>query len=443
MALNVSLEQPEEPGGHRTDRRQQMSDVVVIGAGIIGLGIAFELSQRGASVTLVDRREPGRGASRGNTGWIVPSLSAPIPAPGLIRTSLAWLTDPDAPLRIPPTSLPRLAPWLLRFLGYCNRSSYQAGLGVVGCLNAETLRAFAAWRSAGLEFEWRRNGILFTALNPTYLDHIAENLEYLEPFGYDAPTRLEGRELRDVEPALRPEVETAVLVESDAHVRPEALVESLCRSLRSTGTSIRSGEAVRSVRTIDRRILAVETDRGAISGSWFVIAAGAWSGDIAAMTGVRLPVASGKGYSVTIERPALALRRPLYLGEARVACSPFDGANRFAGMMELTGDDETIEPRRLLGMGDSISRFLAGWDTGTRRRAWAGLRSLAPDGLPLLGALPGYENAVVATGHGMLGVTMAPVTGRIVAELLCDGKSSIDISALRPDRFGPASRIMS
>jgi D-amino-acid dehydrogenase len=412
-----------------------MSDVVVIGAGLIGLGVAFELSLRGARVTLVDRGRPGGAASAGNTGWIVPSLSGPIPAPGVVRSSLGWMLGSDAPLRIPPRIMPGLVPWLLSFLSYCNRRDYHAGLLAVGRLNARVWDGFDAWRSAGLTVDIRRDGILFTALDPDALDHIRDDLAALQPYGFSAPVTLHGRDLREAEPALRPDIETGVLVESDGHVRPEHLADALHFSLIEHGATFRVGEHVRSMGRSVQRIDRIETDRGTIRGDWFVLAAGAQSSEIAATAGLSLPVISGKGYSVTVTQPETALRRPLYLSDARIACSPYSGANRFAGLMELGVQSATIEPRRALAMIDGASRFLTGWERGASRRLWAGNRALTPDGVPVIGSPMGYDNLVVATGHGMLGVTMATITAQAVADIISDGVSDLDIEALHPDRF--------
>jgi D-amino-acid dehydrogenase len=158
------------------------------------------------------------------------------------------------------------------------------------------------------------------------------------------------------------------------------------------------------------------------------------------MVGVRLPVESGKGYSITIEQPVVELTQPLYLAEAMVGVSPFDSGLRIAGTMELSGISEGVNARRLASLRRSTSHFLTAWPRGEREVEWAGMRPLTPDGLPLLGRVPTTENLFVATGHSMLGVTLAPVTGLMMAELIANGHQHSELHPFDPGRFVSGAR---
>ncbi len=179
----------------------------------------------------------------------------------------------------------------------------------------------------------------------------------------------------------------------------------------------------------------VVTTGGEVPGDRFLIASGAWSASLARMAGFHLPVQCGKGYSVTVTEPAVRLRRPLYLGEAKLGVTPFRNALRIAGTMELAGISEALDPRRLEAIRASADQFLVGWRQGKSEEEWAGMRPVTPDGLPAIGRAPGYDNLYVATGHAMLGVTLAPATGVAMAELIHSGNADVDLRPFDPNRF--------
>ena len=413
-----------------------MSRVVVVGAGIIGLMCAYELRRSGLEVTLLDRSEPGTGCSRGNMGWIVPSFARPLPAPGLVRTSLRWMFDRASPLHIKPRVDLDLARWLWHFWRHCNERDYHAGLRALAPLAAPTMEILDRLYSEGLEFEMHRSGVLFLFLTRASRDEVQRNLESMTPDGDGAPRRLERDEVREMEPRVRPEVAGGIFLPQERHVRPESLVAGLLSQLQTLGVEMRAGVDVTSVRVHDRRATAMVTGTGDVGGDLFLLTAGAWSGRLARSMGVHLPIQGGKGYSITIERPVWQPAHALYLDEARVAWSPFEGHVRIGGTMEFSGLETSLDRRRLDALRVAAGRYLSEWPTGVRETEWAGLRPLAPDGLPVLGRLPAYDNVFVAAGHGTLGVTLAPSTALVMGQLMRTGVSDIDLTAFRPDRFG-------
>ncbi len=407
---------------------------VVIGAGIIGLSVAVELIWRGARVTVVDPREPGSAASDGNTGWVVPALSAPVPTPGLPTQVARWMLEHDSPFRLDLSHVRGNARWLRQFWGHCNPLSHRQGLLALGRLNAESYSGFSRWLENGLTFEWRQPGVTFVSRDAAAIEHVADELKSLEHWGYEQPQWLLDDALRRLHPELSADVAAGVRARREQVVRPESVIAALRAIVDDAGRVIRG--SVQDVQHAGGRIVQVETDSGeCIAADAVVIAAGAWSAKVGKCLGTHLPVLAGKGYSITVENPELQLAGPLYLADAKIACTPFDGANRFAGMMELTGPDDSINPARLATMANHLDQALPGWELGSRRIAWSGLRPMTPDGLPIIGKVPTFENVYAATGHGMLGVTMAPVTGAIIAELIVNGESSHDISAFEAGRF--------
>lgn len=407
-----------------------------MGAGVIGLLCAFELRQRGFDVIVVDKDEPGAGASRGNAGWIVPSLSGPVPQPGLVWTSLKWMLRPDSPLYIQPAALPRLLGWLWSFWRHCNAAAYGAGLAAVARLNRDTMDLFDRLAEAGVAFEMHRSGLLFVFAKPGSLDHLLSDLAAIERFGFGPARRLSADEVRELEPALRSDVAGGVLAEHDRHVRPESLVAGLVDWLRARGVRFLVPRRATSWKVKNGRVLGIDTDRGYLAADQVLLAGGAETGLLARQAGFRLPMQAGKGYSLTVERPRLVLRRPLYLEEARIACSPFDGALRISGTMELSGINRRLDPRRVEALSRNADRYLPGWREGDGVSVWTGMRPLLPDGLPAIGRAPGYENLFVAVGHAMLGVTLGPATAVAVADLMTRGESGYDLRPFDPGRFG-------
>jgi D-amino-acid dehydrogenase len=410
-----------------------MQRAVIVGSGIIGLGIAVELVWRGVHVTLVDPRAPGTGASDGNTGWVVPALSAPIPAPGLPSQAVRWMLKQHSPFRIDFPNLAKQLPWLVSFWKHCDETSHRQGLLAQGRLNADSYQGFRRWADRGLGFEWEESGVTFVADDESTIEHVAEEMCVLSAWGYKSVERLDAPTLRDAYPEVGPSVQRGIRASWEQYVRPESVIDALVRAIQPNGRVVR--EELDEFRLSGRRVTGVVAGGEDIDADAVVLAAGAWSGDVGRKLGVEFPILAGKGYSITVDQPSVPLSGPLYLADAKVACTPFKGANRFAGMMELTGPDDSIDPIRLLAMTTALDRYLPGWEKGARRTVWAGLRPISPDGLPLIGKIPDAGDVYVATGHGMLGVTMAPVTGEIIAELIVDGSTRHDLSAFRPERF--------
>lgn len=416
-----------------------MSRTVVVGGGVIGLLAAHELRRRGAAVTVLDAGNFGAACSAGNAGWVVPSLSGPVPAPGLVSTSLRWMLRRDSPLYIRPRAVPRLARWLLAFWRHCNERDYRAGLEATARFNRATMDLFDRLAQEGVEFEMHRDGMLFAFFDPASLHHVLEEIEAMRPFGYGEPRLLGPSDLREFEPALSPDVKAGVWVREDRHVRPETLSAGLVKRLAAGGVELRPRTPVTGFRRQGHVIVGVEVRGETIVADQVLIAAGAWSGQVAALAGARLPLQAGKGYNLTIAEPDTRLAHPIYLNESMIACSPFVGALRLSGTMELSGINTVLNERRVGAIRRGAERYLGRSPRGRAETSWVGMRPLTPDGLPAVGRVPGHENLFVATGHAMLGVTLGPVTAVAIADLMRAGSSEINLSAFDPARFAARS----
>jgi D-amino-acid dehydrogenase len=412
-----------------------MPKVVVIGAGAIGLASAYELRRRGAEVSVIDMGQPGEGSSAGNAGWIVPVISTPLPSPGLVATSLKWMLKPDSPLYIKPRVNLAFSRWLWSFWRNCRPAPYQAGLEALGNLNRRTMPLFDEMLSSGVRFEMHHAGLLFVGLDQDKLEHAHADIRQLTGFSYSPPALLNAREVRDLEPGLSRDVAGGFLIDQERHIRPESLTTGLVDWLNEHRVEIHPECEVVGLERRNGAITGVITRAGTERADQVLLAAGAWTGPLAKRLGFRIPIEAGKGYSITWENPGFQLEHPLDLIDARAAITPFDGALRVAGTMEMSGLNTRLEPVRVEAIRRAGERYLGPWSRGTNERIWVGMRPLTPDGLPVIGRVPATENLYVNGGHQMLGITLAPASGEAIAMMMCGEPTSIDMTPFDPARF--------
>jgi D-amino-acid dehydrogenase len=369
--------------------------VAIVGAGAVGLSCAWSLKRRGADVTVIERGRAGQEASAGNAGWITPILSAPVPAPGVMRQSARWMLDPESPLYVRPSLHPEFLRWSWRFALACRPWAHAAGTAATAALAATTLDAFDLMRAEGVQFEMHSDGLLFVALQEGKLHEFPG-------------TRLSRAQVRDFEPALSGDVAEGVFAPEERHVRPESLVAGLAAALAADLEENRTVADLRELGDFDA----------------VVVAAGVHTKRL-----VKLPLMAAKGYSITASLPDMP-QRPLYLYEIKVGASPFDGAFRLAGTLELGPEDLNVDERRVEAIRRGAEKYLG---VRLEGETWAGLRPLVPDGLPVIGRVD--ERTFVATGHSMLGITLAPATGEALAQYVLTGEKPPVLEPLGPERF--------
>jgi D-amino-acid dehydrogenase len=410
---------------------------------VIGLCTAFALQQRGVPVTVLDAGPPERAASHVNAGWIVPTLAEPVPAPGLIGTSLRWMLRSDSPLYIKPRLNPAFMRWTLRFWRHCNPRDYRTGTEAVAAFGARSLALYDAMRAAGVQYEEHRDGLLFAYRTREALEHDYAALEPVRRFGFEISPILSSDDVHALEPALAETVSGGYYLPQERSVRPDTLVRGLVTFLQGRGVVIRRNQPVSGIETSDHRATAVIAGDKRIAAEAVVVAAGAWTPSVVRSLRVTVPIEAGKGYSIDLTPPPplpQAVRHPLYLHETRVAITPLNGLIRLAGTMEFSGLNHHVRPERVAAVARSAGWAIDGWPqetptTGPGVRVWNGPRPMTPDGLPVIGWLPGYRNLAVASGHAMLGVTLATATGEAVADLITTGHASEVIAPFDPARF--------
>lgn len=412
-----------------------MSRTVIVGAGIIGLCCAYELRRRGEEVVVLERTEPGAGASSHNAGLIVPSFSGPLPGPGMVESAFRSMAHSDSPFYLNPRAMLEAVVWLRSSWRHSNVRAYQEGRLAIGRLNASTMALFDDLAADGVTFEMHKDGLLFAYLDEKNMAHMLDDLEHLGEFGYERPALLSGAELREREPSLSDRVTAGFFLPQERHVQPETLIAGLLARLRQLGVVVRGGLELTGVLRRNGLITAAVTPSGPIEGDRFLIAAGAWSGGVAQKFGFRLPIQAVRGYSVTIRAPFRRLRRPVSLGEAKLIASPFEGTTRVAGWLEFSGIAPVVNAGRIRSLRRAGGTYLRAWESGSGGTQRAGLRPMAPDGLPVIGAIPRYGNLFVATGHGVLGITLAPATARAIAALMTGAEPEVDLHPFSPGRF--------
>jgi D-amino-acid dehydrogenase len=407
------------------------ADVIVVGAGVIGACAADELAGRGLRVTVLERGGGwGEGCSWGNAGLIVPSHSRPIAAPESLRAGLGWMARRDSPFGL--RLRPRLAPWLVRYARAATRRRAAAGEALQRGLAIESLERFAALAAEGAGGGFVRHGCLTVFTGPAGPEHAAREAESETGRALGARP-LSGREAAELEPALEPAVTAGVLFPHEGHCDPVAFVRAIGERAVARGAELRTGVEVRSLRRDGRGVVA-ETAAGPVPAAHAVVAAGAWSERLARTLGVRLPLQGGKGYAVEFDPAAVPLQRPVYLHDARCVATPLGDRTRMTGGLVLDGLDQRVDGRRVTAIRRAADAVL-GARGAAPLRTWSGLRPCTPDGLPAIGAHRRAPEAVFATGHGMLGLTLAPLTGAIVADVITGGPRHPALARLSPERF--------
>lgn len=410
-------------------------DVVVVGGGIVGLSCAWFLRDAGHEVTVLDRGEPFGAASRGNAGAICPSLCTPLAAPGQIREALANMTRPDAALHVSPRYAPRMAGFLTRFAAAATRDRHEAAWQSLASLSRDAAAAFDELESAGAVTGIRHDGYVFVAndVAAARSEHAAVT-RMAEVGACEPPGEiLDSDGVRELEPLLSDHVRAGFVLPGERWVEPSLMIDGFIDALRASGVDVRTGVAVRSVRA-GAHTVQVVTDEDAFEPDLAVVAAGVWSRGLLKHLGLRLPMQPGKGYSFSV-RPDGPLNRVVYFPDPHVMTSPAGERMRVGGTMEFDGTTDRFAPGRV----DAIVHGLRPWfrdvDLDARYEEWVGARPMTPDGLPVIGPVPEHPNVFVATGHCMLGLTLGPVTGRIVARMAVMQDPGLDVVPFAPDRF--------
>lgn len=412
--------------------------MIVVGGGVIGICCAYFLARRGARVTVLERDEIGKGASYGNAGSIAPG-HLPINKPGRVRQALKSLFDPLSPLYVAPRLDPALAHWLWMFSRTCTEAHLESAMRAMAPLGHASRAIFDELaEQEKIDCCFQRNGYYEIYLTPHGLASGEKEAALIGRHGFH-PEIISGDALREREPAVNNQVLGGVFYPEAATLNPYRFVTEMANRAERHGAILRTRTEIADVLTGDGRVRGIRTRAGeVVEAGGVVLAMGAYNAALIQKLGLPFPLQAGKGYhrdSSTTRGGAPQLRQACVLGENSVFCTPMDGFVRFAGTLEFSGVNHEIRRPRLEQLTNASMRYLNGIDDSNFRSEWCGLRPCMSDGLPVVGPVPGHRGLFIATGHGMLGLTLGPITGRLIAESILDSAPSMDIAALRPDRF--------
>jgi D-amino-acid dehydrogenase len=410
--------------------------VAIVGGGIIGIACAHYLAQSGLRVTLVDKGSIGGACSHANCGYICPSHVLPLTEPGAIGVALRSMFNPRASFRLKPQLSPALWRWLFEFGRRCtHRQAIAAGVHLKAILEASMSQYRELVGEFDFDCEWKQQGLLYVLQTQKAMDAFAKHDQMLtKQFGV-AAQRIEGEALPRFDAGLNPDLAGAFHYESDASVRPDRLNQQWAQQLVDSGVQLLPKCELHSVVKESGKGVALKTSQGDLRADHFVFAMGALSNRWSRELGCSLPVQPGKGYSVTIERPENSPSHAMLFPEHNIGVSPFDQGLRLGSMMEFAGFDETIPARRIQQLRDSARPYLRASVDGRAQEQWYGWRPMTWDSLPIIGSIPSSKNMYLATGHNMLGLSLAPSTGRLIAELITDSPPHIDPAPYSPLRF--------
>jgi len=361
--------------------------------------------------------------------------SIPLAAPGVLTQGLKWLLDPGSPFYIKPRFSLDLLRWLWQFQAACTHRQMMRNISPLLALNQCGLALFDHLATKeGFEFGYEHKGLLHLYLKHSTFEKGLKETEILRQFGVET-VALDYDGVREMEPNVLDSVQAGIFYPDYAHLIPHRLVQVMAQTAQAQGATLCEKTEVIGLDTSAGRISKVKTTRGIFQADQVVLAAGAWSAPLARMVGAKLLLQPAKGYSITVKRPPTCPRLPLALEERKIAATPMGDTFRFSSTLELAGFDFSINQRRLAATRQGISDYLPGMTDLDVIEIWRGYRPTTPDGLPLIGRSQTINNLIFATGHGMLGLTHGPITGKLVAQLIANEAPDLDLTPLRPDRF--------
>ncbi|KYP16382.1 FAD-dependent oxidoreductase [Flavihumibacter sp. CACIAM 22H1] len=408
---------------------------VIVGGGIIGLCSAWYLNEMGWEVVLVDRTDLSDSCSYGNLGMVVPSHFVPLAAPGIVSQGIRWMFNSKSPFYVKPALSPKLISWGLRFIKAANARHVEQSARPLLDLNLLSKSLYDEL-ARSFDFSLEAKGILMYFKQEAVAEEEIHLAEKARALGLDA-VYLNKEEVQQLEPTTKLDVLGAVHYRSDAHLYPNLLMKQLITTLKQRGVQLLEQHALEQVERHQHKIQSITAGGKKLEADLFVMASGSWLPDTLQLAGLKIPLLPGKGYSFTVDEPAQKLNIPAILCEARVAITPMQGRMRFGGTMELGKMQHRVNLNRVKGIVESIPSYFPELKPSlpAEKNIWYGFRPCSPDGLPYIGYSAGADNLLIAGGHAMMGLSLGPATGKLIAELANGKQPSINLAPFAPDRF--------
>lgn len=413
--------------------------VLILGGGVIGLCSAYYAARAGHRVTVVDRNPAQRdGCSFGNAGMVTPSHFIPLAAPGMVGTAFKWMWNPESPLYIKPRLNADLISWGWKFMRAANAAHVARSAPLLRDLSFASRAAFEELGALpGNDFGLVKKGLVILCKTQHAFDEEAKAAALANQLGVPAEV-LDAKQTAALDPAVRMDIAGSVYFPKDCHLPPHRFMAGLQQQLeKKAGVTFLWETDVTGLTQDGSRITSFQSSRGELIADEFVLAGGSWTPLLARSLGLKLPMQAGKGYSLTLPKPRQLPHICAIFTEARVAVTPMDGALRFGGTMEIAGLNEDINPVRVRGIIKSVPKYYPDFAAHDFDgiQPWRGLRPCSPDGMPYVGRTARASNLILATGHAMMGLSLGPITGKLVAQIVSGEKPQFDLTLLNPDRY--------
>ena len=411
--------------------------VIIIGGGIIGLCSAYYLHKEGFKVHILEQGDLINNCSSGNAGMIVPSHFVPLAMPGMISKGIKWMFDSKSPFYVKPSLNPALISWGLKFWKYSTQKHVDAVAEPLRDLHLLSKQLYDDLaKEPSLNFGLEKKGILMLYKSKSIGEEEIHMALKAQKLGLDVEP-LTASQTQDLEPDTSLAILGSVHYRCDGHLSPNDLVKQLVSYLKQEGIEITTNCKVTGFETTDGKITSIETNEKNYSADLIVMTAGSWLPEIAKKAEMNIPIMPGKGYSFMADTNGHQIHHPSLLLEARVAVTPMNGKVRFGGTMEIAPMNDKINMNRVDGIVNSIPNYYPDYKVQIPKvdKIWYGFRPCSPDGLPYIGFSKKLGNLIVAGGHGMMGLSLAPATGKLVAQLAKGDKLATDISMFSADRF--------
>ncbi len=415
-----------------------MGHVGIIGGGIIGLSSAYYLNKAGFQVTVFDQGDLKDGCSFGNAGMVVPSHVIPLASPGMISRGIRWMFNSSSPFYVRPRFSGELIRWGYQFYKHTTKENVERSIPALKEISLFSKAIYQEWSKVlPFDFGYQERGLMMLFQKEETEREEMEAVHQLHKAGVEAHF-LTLSEIQKMEPDVRVSARGGVYYPGDAHLVPQKLMENLISYLKGKGVMFKSGTVITGFQKSVNSVQGLKTNQGDFEIDELVVATGSWSGTILFMLGISLPMQAGKGYSFTIPEVEKNIRIPSIFLEARVSVTPLGSALRFGGTMEISGVNHNINMRRVNGIVNAIPNYYPDMKVAMPavENVWHGLRPCSPDGLPYIGRARKFKNVIIATGHAMMGLSLGPGTGKLVAELMKKEQTSIPILTFNPERFG-------
>jgi D-amino-acid dehydrogenase len=410
-------------------------EVIIIGAGIIGLCSAYYLQKEGHKVTVIDKSDITSGASFVNAGYITPSHIIPLAAPGMITKGIKWMLNPSSPFYIKPRLDKDFLQWSWAFKKSASSKKVEKAIPVIKDINLFGRDLYEEIKASGdFNFHYERKGLLMLYKTDKAGEEEWKIGQRAIKEGLNVKN-ISSEEVKKMEPNANIDCKGAVYFDSDAHMTPKEFMAEMHSYLKLKGVVFYTNEEVKDLSVSEGKISEIITSERKLNPDEVVLAAGSWSPLLTKKLGIKIPIQAGKGYRINVDRET-GITIPAILVEAKVAVTPMNGFTRFAGTMEIAAINDKINPVRVKAISKAAADYYQGFKINQEElnQVDCGLRPCSPDGLPYIGRTEKYKNLTIATGHAMMGWSLGPSTGKLVSEIISDKKTSLDLHPFHPDR---------